>query len=225
MKIALLGRGKTGSKVKEICDEIGISCSVFHYQNPLSIEKLKDHDVIVAFVPGKVMIDSLDILLSAQLPIISGATGVEFPSDLDDQLKKSNIPWIQGHNFSLAMNVIKKVFDVLNKAPNLFDNQWSAHIHEVHHTKKLDSPSGTALRWGEWFAHPVEISADRKGDVVGDHNFTFDTPYETIELSHHAKDRRLFASGALWAANLVHSQNIAPGFHWFENLATQELKI
>lgn len=225
MKVALLGRGKTGSKVSDICREKDIPCTVFHSDNPLSLEKLKGHDVIVSFVPGKVMLEYLNILLDAKLPIVSGATGVEFPKDLDQNLKKASIPWVQGHNFSLAMNVVKKVFDVLNKAPNLFDDDWQAAIHEVHHTKKLDAPSGTALRWGEWFGHNVEITSERMGDVVGDHAFTFNTPYETITLNHHAKDRRLFASGALWAANLLLEKEVKPGFHWFEDLATQELKL
>ncbi len=223
MKIAILGRGKTGSKVAELCSEKNISHTVFHSQNPLTESALKEHDVLIAFVPGQVMLDYLPLILKNPLPVVSGATGVDFPDTLDTSLKEAQMPWIQGHNFSLGMTIVKKLFDVMNKAPILFEDQWQATIHEIHHTQKLDAPSGTALRWGEWFGHDCNITSERVGDIVGDHAFTFEGPYETISIQHTAKDRRLFASGALWAAQL--SGRITAGFHWFEHLATKELGL
>ncbi|MEX1099279.1 MAG: dihydrodipicolinate reductase C-terminal domain-containing protein, partial [Bacteriovoracaceae bacterium] len=80
-------------------------------------------------------------------------------------------------------------------------------IHDIHHVHKKDSPSGTALSWKEWLDRPAQISADRKGDVVGYHHLKFDCRDEAITLVHEAKDRSIFARGALWAAKILHEQN------------------
>lgn len=225
MKLALLGRGKTGSQVKKLCDERGLNCEVYHSERPLTKEGLAQCDAVISFIPGAQMLNYLPLLLEGGKPIISGATGADFPQDLNDKLKASNTIWVQGHNFSLGMTLVHHLFKILNKAPQLFPDQWQAKIHEVHHTKKLDAPSGTALRWGEWFGHQTEMTSERIGDVVGHHQFTFSVPYETITLTHDAEDRSLFANGALWAAERVLEGKVEPGLTWFEDLATKELKI
>lgn len=225
MKVALLGRGKTGSHVAKLCEERGIPCEIFHSQRPLTLEDLTNCDIVISFIPGKHMLDYLPILLEGGRPIISGATGVDFPDDLGNKLKEKGISWVQGHNFSLGMTIVTQLFKVLNKAPQLFPDSWQAKIHEIHHTKKLDAPSGTALRWGEWFGHETKMTSERTGDVVGHHEFTFSVPYETITLTHNAEDRSLFANGALWAAQNVLEGKTQAGLTWFEDLATKELKI
>jgi 4-hydroxy-tetrahydrodipicolinate reductase len=224
-KVALFGRGKTGSHVKKLCDERGIDCVVFHSDNPVTLEALSDRDIIVSFIPGPVLNDYKEIVLKSGLPVISGSTGHEWGEDLNKALKENNQVWIQGHNFSLGMNIVHQMIKVLAKGPNLFPDSWSGAIHEIHHTKKLDAPSGTALRWGEWFGHETEITSERTGDVVGHHEFTFSVPFETITLTHEAKDRSLFANGALWAAELVLAKKVEPGLTWFEDLALKELKL
>lgn len=225
MKVALLGRGKTGSQVAKLCEERGISCETFHSERPLTLELLKACDIVISFIPGKQMLTYLPLFLEAKKPIVSGATGVEFPPEMDGQLKEAQIPWVQGHNFSLGMTIVHQLFKVMSKAPQLFPKAWQASIHEIHHTKKLDAPSGTALRWGEWFGHETEMTSERTGDVVGHHEFTFKVPYETITLTHNAEDRSLFANGALWAAGHVLEGKVEPGLTWFEDLATKELKL
>lgn len=224
-KVALLGRGKTGSHVKKLCEERNITCNVFHRENPVTVEKLKGHDIIISFIPGPALNEYRNIILESGLPIISGSTGFEWGEDLNIALKSNNQVWIQGHNFSLGMNIVHQLIKVLAKGPNLFPDSWKGAIHEIHHTKKLDAPSGTALRWGDWFGKEVEITSERTGDVVGHHEFTFSVPFETITLTHKAKDRSLFANGALWAAELVLAQKVNPGLTWFEDLALKELKL
>lgn len=225
MKVALLGRGKTGSHVAKLCEERKIPCETYHSERPLTAQALAHCDIVVSFIPGQQMLSYLPLLLEAKKPIVSGATGVDYPPEIDEQLKSAGIPWVQGHNFSLGMTIVHQIFQVMKNAPKLFPDSWQAAIHEVHHTKKLDAPSGTALRWGEWFGHETEMTSERTGDVVGHHEFTFKVPYETITLTHNAEDRSLFANGALWAAERVLEGKVGPGLTWFEDLATKELKL
>jgi len=226
MKVAILGRGKTGSKVAKVCEEQAISHTVFHSENPPSAEALKLHDVIISFFPGPVLLDYLDMIKEAKVSIVSGSTGVEWPEDLKTYLKDHQMTWIQGHNFSLGMNLVHKVIKLMNEAPKLFGDDFTAHIHEVHHTKKLDAPSGTAIKWRDWSGlsnHMDEITSERTGDVVGFHSLEVKGPSETITLTHEAHDRKVFASGAVWAAKKIMNKECEPGYFWFEDIALKEL--
>ncbi len=112
------------------------------------------------------------------------------------------------------------MINTLTKAKNLFSN-YSFHIHEVHHTKKLDAPSGTALTWRDWVGENFDISSERTGDVIGDHTLTLKTDNELITLRHEALDRKIFAEGALWACEKVAS--LPSGLHNFQELTLKEL--
>lgn len=225
MNVAILGRGKTGSHVANLCVQRNIPHEVFHSENPLTKAALEQKDIIISFVPGPVLLEYLPIVLESGLPIISGSTGATFPENLDSNLKTNNQVWIQGHNFSLGMNIVSRMIKLLGKTTALYEGDWEAKIHEVHHTKKLDAPSGTALRFKDWFGHDADISSERTGDVVGHHEITFKTPFETITMTHEAHTRALFANGALWAAEKVLENKSEPGFTWFEDLALKELQL
>jgi len=226
VKIAILGRGKTGSKVALVCEEQGISHTVFHSENPPTAAALKLHDVIISFFPGTVLNEYLNIIKEAGVSIVSGSTGVEWSEELKIFLKENQMTWIQGHNFSLGMNLVHKLIKVMAEAPKLFGEDMSAHIHEIHHTKKLDAPSGTAIKWREWSglsSYMDDITSERTGDVVGHHRIDLKGPSETISLIHEAHDRKVFASGAVWAAKKITNQEMEPGFFWFEDIALKEL--
>jgi 4-hydroxy-tetrahydrodipicolinate reductase len=225
MNIAILGRGKTGSHVANLCVQRNIPHEVFHSENQLTKEGLTEKDILISFIPGPVLLQYIDLILEAKIPIISGSTGADFPENLDLKLKENKQTWIQGHNFSLGMNIVSRMIEVLGQTTSLYEDEWEAKIHEVHHTKKLDAPSGTALRFKEWFGNAAEITSERTGDVVGHHEITFKTPFETITMTHEAHTRALFAHGALWAAEKVLERKSNPGFTWFEELAQKELKI
>ncbi len=226
MKIAILGRGKTGSKVAAVCEEQEISHTVFHSENPPTTEALKLHDVIISFFPGTVLNEYLEVIKEAGVSIVSGSTGVPWPEELKDYVKENGMTWIQGHNFSLGMNLVHKLIKVMAEAPKLFGEEMSSHIHEVHHTKKLDAPSGTAIKWKEWSGLEEsmdEITSERTGDVVGYHRLDVKGPSETISLIHEAHDRKVFATGAVWAAKKIMNKEIGPGYFWFEDIALNEI--
>lgn len=218
MKIAIFGRGKTGSKVNEVALDQGHDTTVFHSKNTPTLNSLIGHDVIISFLPGPALASYLDILKEASIPIVSGSTGHDF-----SQVK--DLTWIQGHNYALGMNIAREMIAVLSNAKSILGENYSCHIHEIHHTKKLDSPSGTALRWKQWCGLEGDITSERTGDVVGDHIITVKTNTEEISLRHQALDRKIFAEGALWMATKLFEKPMNQGFYWFENIVQSELNI
>lgn len=221
MKIALLGKGKTGSKVLEIAN-----CEVefFDRINEPTYEKLIRHDVIISFLPGEAFEALMPMLLETKKPVVTGSTGFKWPLDFDKTLQEKKLTWIHATNFSLGVVVIKQLIERLNKVDHLFQEK-SYTIHEVHHTKKLDAPSGTALSMKEWLKSTCEVTSERTGDVVGLHTLTLETPGEIIRLEHEAKDRRLFAEGALWAANYILKHKLGPGLHAFQKVVEGHLGL
>jgi 4-hydroxy-tetrahydrodipicolinate reductase len=212
MRIALLGKGKTGGKVAELHSG---ECTVFDTSNPPTVEKLQGHDVIVSFLPGEPFSELIPMLIESKLPVITGSTGFDWPEDISDQLIKSDVAWVKAHNFSLGMNLMKQMIMNLSKAAELFKD-FKFHIHEVHHTKKLDAPSGTAISWANWLGLPNEITSERTGDVVGDHMMTLETATEKITIRHEALDRKIFAEGALWASAKVLEGYFPKGLNDFQ---------
>lgn len=222
MKIALLGAGRTGSKVKEAAK--GHAVTEFTEHNPPTITTLADHDVVISFLPGDAMASYLPMLVESGIPVVNGSTGFEWPADIDNQLQQHGVAWITASNFALGMNLVKAMIRIMAKAPNLLPSS-SYHIHEVHHIHKKDSPSGTAKSWAKWLDRPVEFSDDREGDVVGIHTLTMDSEFEQISLRHEAKDRAVFASGAVWTAEYVLSHKVEPGLHELSTIMEKELGL
>jgi 4-hydroxy-tetrahydrodipicolinate reductase len=223
MKIALLGKGRTGSKVLELATNDNVT--VFDLDNPISADKLTGHDVIISFLPGEVFKDYLHLLADTKIPVITGSTGFDWPENFNKQLQENKVSWIYGHNFALGMNVVKIMIEKMSLLKELF-NDFETKIHEVHHVHKKDAPSGTAIHWSDWFGGTHHITSDRTGDVVGFHEITFDSATEQIKLTHEAKDRAIFAQGALWAANLVtKNTNIPAGLNQFNEVVRDYLKI
>lgn len=227
MKIAILGKGKTGSEVIELLksNKPVNQITIFDSQNVPTAQKLKGHDVIISFLPGEAFLNMISMLVDTKIPVVCGSTGFEWPRTLNFKLKDQRIRWIYSSNFSLGMNLVQQMIFTLNRAQKVF-NDYSFNIHEVHHTKKLDAPSGTALSWKKWLNLPCEITHDRSGDVIGFHELTLDTPFETIKLSHDAKSRKIFAEGAIYAAKKLASDPTIPyGLNSFQEIISQELKF
>jgi 4-hydroxy-tetrahydrodipicolinate reductase len=223
MKVALLGKGKTGGKVLELLKAKNMFHTVFDSTNTPTLEKLKGHDVIICFFSGEVFKNYLNMVIDSKIPLICGSTGFELSDYLHNTLSEHKIKWIYATNFSLGMNLVQQMIKVLEKANRLF-SQFNFSIHEVHHTKKLDSPSGTALSWKKWLNHEVEISSERTGDVIGLHDLTLNTPFEKITIKHEALDRTIFAEGALFAAKLIlENENIPYGLNLFQDIIQKEL--
>ena len=220
MKIALLGKGKTGSKVAELSSSV----TIFDRTNEPTYDKLINYDVIISFLPGEAFESLSPVLLETKKPVVTGSTGFKWPQNFDKTLQEKNVSWIYATNFSLGVVVIKQMIERLNQVSGIFKEKTQS-IHEVHHTKKLDAPSGTALSMKEWLQGDCDVTSERTGDVVGLHTLTLETPGEIIRLEHEAKNRSLFAEGALWAANYIVKNKMEPGLHAFQKVVERHLSL
>ncbi|MFT4929192.1 MAG: 4-hydroxy-tetrahydrodipicolinate reductase [Phenylobacterium sp.] len=225
MNIAIIGDGRTGQQVVKLLQsdtEHQIS-GIYNSRNPVSVEALQQADVAIVFVPPTVIESLIPVLLAAKIDVVCGTTGYEWPQSLREQVASNNNRWVCAHNFSLAMNLMRHCLGILGKSGLLLGNP-QYQIEEVHHTKKLDSPSGTAISWRDWLAHDCEINAIREGDVIGIHELKLETEFEKIQLRHESKDRALFGQGAIWAAvNLISQPPEQVGFVPFSTLVDQHL--
>lgn len=222
MRIALIGDGKTGGEIPAIIG-VGDSIERFNVDRQPTRAEIQTADVAIVFVPGVAVAQVLPVLLEASRPVVWGSTGCEWPKNLNDHLVAKGIAWIHASNYSLAMNLVRHAIKILGTESTLLSNPRFT-IHEIHHAKKIDAPSGTALSWQEWLQHDAKITSDRIGDVVGLHRLTIETDNERITIEHEAKSRKLFAEGALWAARLLAELGaVPPGFHRFDSVADSKL--
>lgn len=225
MKIAVIGTGKTGGKVIEVLNDDQV-VGPFDSTNKPTAEKLSEADAAILFVPGTAAEELMEPLMEAGIPAAWGTTGYDWPEDLDAQLKEQNVKWLQASNFSLGMNIVRRCLGVIGQSSSVLNNP-SFHIHEIHHTDKQDAPSGTAISWEEWLGRESKITSERKGDIKGIHQLEVKTDTESIMLKHEAHDRKIFAEGAVWAAEQLLSSDIEPGFHdlstIFDNVMQNQL--
>jgi 4-hydroxy-tetrahydrodipicolinate reductase len=193
-------------------------------------------DVLIDFT-GAIGFDrALDIALAHGLALVSGSTGISDMQRARLQQAAQTIPVLWSANFSLGVAMLKRaVREVAAKLPD-----WDCDILEMHHKRKQDAPSGTALALGEAIAQGRKIALDehavytrhgqigprkpaeigfatlRGGDVVGEHTVIFAADGERLELSHRATDRTIFARGALVAAIWLAGRS--PGLYTFDQV-------
>jgi 4-hydroxy-tetrahydrodipicolinate reductase len=149
------------------------------------------------------------------VPLVSGVTGLEQPAR--DLLchAASTVPVLWSPNLSFGVNLLARLAaDTARVVPE----ETPVHIEDVHHQWKKDAPSGTALMLAREIERQmglepggVKIDSAREGEVVGDHRVTFELAGETLELTHRARDRSIFARGALEAAMWLQRQ--PPGLY------------
>lgn len=213
MKAAVIGTGKTGSAILELAgpDAVG-----FNSMNMPQKEDLKDFDCVIVFVPTTAANEIMELLKGLPLRVIWGTTGMQWPVDFQEKIKKSGATWIIGSNFSLGMNLVRRAIQLMGQQADLLKKP-AFSIREIHHIHKKDKPSGTAISWKEWLNQPAEIESEREGDVKGIHELNIRTNFESISIKHEAHDRKLFAEGALWTAEklMIHPE-FGPGWFKFE---------
>ncbi len=221
MKIALLGSGKTGGKVQEILNLA--PSAIFNRSNIPTKDKLQTFDIIISFLPGDAFLSYIPMLLDSNIPLVTGSTGFKFSPEVELTLKEKNTTWIHATNFSISMNIVKLMIKDLSKL-SILRPSAKYSILETHHVHKKDAPSGTALTWKEWLNHDVLINSLREGDVIGTHSLMAQTESESIELTHKALDRKIFAEGAIFAAEMLSNHKLMPGLIHFSQLIEMKLK-
>lgn len=214
MKIALLGYGKMGKVIERIALERGHEI-VLKKDQDNTFEGLLNADVAIDFsVPDSAVINISECLNNG-IPVISGTTG--WLSDYPKMValcEAKNGSFIYGSNFSLGVNVFFELNEYLAKImANL--KQYKVSMEEIHHTQKLDAPSGTAITLAEsvikhtdysnWTletpnSNEIHIEAKRIENVPGTHSIFYDSEVDQIEIKHTAHSREGFALGAVVAA-------------------------
>jgi len=165
-----------------------------------------DHgDVLVDFSAPSALQASLDRAVSAGVPILIGTTGLDDLADQRIAAAAEEIAVLRAANTSLGIAVLA---DLVERAAEVLGPEWDVAIQDVHHAKKVDAPSGTALALGDAVSRgrsssKIGYASIRGGSVPGDHDVLFLGPEERLILSHRAESRAIFARGALAAARFL----------------------
>lgn len=214
MKIALLGYGKMGKVIERIALERDHEI-VLKKDQDTSFDGLKNADVAIDFsVPNSAVANISECLING-IPVISGTTGwlTNYPK-MVQLCEEKNGSFIYGSNFSLGVNVFFELNEYLAKMmANL--KQYNVSMEEIHHTQKLDAPSGTAItladgiikntNYANWtletpISNEIHIDVKRIENVPGTHSVFYDSEVDQIEIKHTAHSREGFAFGAVIAA-------------------------
>ncbi|SHG99992.1 dihydrodipicolinate reductase [Flavobacterium fluvii] len=217
MKIALLGYGKMGQVIERIATERGHEI-VLKKDEFNTYEGLSNADVAIDFSVPSAAVSNISSCFHANVPVISGTTGwLEHYDEMLALCKEKNGGFISSSNFSLGVNLFFELNEYLAKMMSKFDS-YKVDMEEIHHTQKLDAPSGTAIslakgviensNYTNWTletpqSNEIHIEAKRIGTVPGTHTVTYNTPIDSIEIKHTAHNREGFALGAVIAAEWI----------------------
>jgi 4-hydroxy-tetrahydrodipicolinate reductase len=217
MKIALLGYGKMGQTIERIALERGHEI-VLKKDEFNTYKGLSDADVAIDFSIPSVAIENISNCFYANVPVISGTTGwLDRYDEMVALCAAQNGAFISSSNFSLGVNLFFELNEYLAKMMSKFGS-YKVEMEEIHHTQKLDAPSGTAISlakgviensdYTNWTLEKAEeqeihIEAVRTGNVPGTHTVTYNSGIDTIEIKHTAHNRDGFALGAVIAAEWI----------------------
>ena len=215
MKIALLGYGRMGQTIERFAVQRGHEIVLKVDENTESYD-IKVADVAIDFSIPSVAFNNITNCLKNNVPVVSGTTGwLEKFEEAKDICKTNNGGFIYSSNYSLGVNIFFELNEYLAKMmANL--KQYDITMEEIHHTKKLDEPSGTAITLAEgiikhtdkqnWALNvtnkenEIPIVAKRIEDVPGTHSIAYTSEVDTIDIKHTAHSRDGFALGAVIAS-------------------------
>lgn len=214
MKIALLGYGKMGKTIEQVALQRGHEIIV--KTNDEDGYNLELADVAIDFSVPKAAFFNIAKCLKLGIPIVSGTTG--WLENYESAVKICNEKkgaFIYASNFSLGVNIFFELNKSLAKMMNDL-SQYTVSMEEIHHTEKLDAPSGTAIslaegiisqhkKYNKWLLNEVKdktipIMAKRIDTVPGTHEITYTSESDSISITHTAHNREGFALGAVIAA-------------------------
>lgn len=224
MRLALVGTGQMGTAVGEVAGERGHEVLAhFNSSHPLPGDDraaLRGAEAIIDFSLPDLAAEHIERYCRWGIPAVIGTTGwYDRLDDVRNWVMESEACVLYAPNFSLGIALLvrslRAVMPLLEQLP-----EYDAYVHEVHHVKKVDSPSGTALlignvlleglsrknrletetQHGRIDAGALHVSSSRGGQVIGQHTIALDSAFDEVELIHRAKSRKGFAFGAVKAA-------------------------
>jgi 4-hydroxy-tetrahydrodipicolinate reductase len=208
MKIALIGYGKMGQLIHAEAEAKGHEIvAKIDSQNPLlkSSAAVQRADVCIDFSTPDAVVENVKTLSTLKKNIVIGTTGWDAQfKEVESLVKNADIGVIYASNFSLGVDLFLKMIAQTAELMVPFQ-QYDVGGIEIHHNQKLDAPSGTAKsiaqQVNQHYRHkPMTFSSIRIGNVPGTHQILFDSPVDTITLTHQARNRAGFAQGAVSAA-------------------------
>ncbi len=221
MKIALIGYGKMGKAIDSLLATRGHqTVHIFNSSSPLEVSKLHEADVAIEFTNPESAASNILTCIEAGIPVIVGSTGWhEELGKIETKCSDNKGAIVHATNFSLGVNLFFKMNEVL-AGLMAAHSDYEPKIHEIHHTEKLDSPSGTAITMAEgiltkfkdktsWVNHETDnknelsIVSSREPGVPGTHTVNYTSSIDSIELTHTAHNRDGFALGAIIAAEWI----------------------
>ncbi|AEW87249.1 4-hydroxy-tetrahydrodipicolinate reductase [Flavobacterium columnare NBRC 100251 = ATCC 23463] len=214
MKIALLGYGKMGKVIEKIALERGHEI-ILKKSSQDPFDGLEKADVAIDFSVPTSAVTNITTCFEKNIPVVSGTTGwLEEYQKMVDLCHQKQGAFIYGSNFSLGVTIFFELNSYLAKMmANL--EQYKVSMEEIHHTQKLDAPSGTAITLAEgiiqnskyenWTMNPpndtqIHIEAKRIENIPGTHRIFYDSTVDQIEIKHTAHNREGFALGSIVAA-------------------------
>lgn len=220
MKIALIGYGKMGKEIEQIAVSRGHSVVLtIDITNPydFTVENLAKADVAIEFTSPGTAVNNYLKCFEAGIPVVSGTTGwLEQRDSVEKACKEKNGCFFYSSNYSLGVNIFFELNRHLAKLMNRYP-EYDVSLTEVHHTQKLDAPSGTAISLAEdiislndsktkWTIdnpqskEELYIKPLREGTVPGIHTIKYNSEVDYIEITHSAYSRKGLAMGAVLAA-------------------------
>ncbi len=236
MKIALLGYGKMGHIIeKTALDRRHEIVLIIDQDNAheLTVENLQKADAVIEFSTPAAVLNNIYTCIEAGVPVVIGTTGwYDKIPQVKNQCEQSNSAVMYASNYSVGVNLFFKVNQVLARLMNNYP-YYDVQVEEIHHTQKLDSPSGTAITIAEGIISNFDnkkswtnvlvtdgpemieptmakdellIESHRIDSVPGTHTVIYDSEIDTIEFKHTAHNRNGFALGAVLAAEWLHNK-------------------
>lgn len=226
MRIALVGYGKMGKAIETIATNKGhVISAAIGSQNSHLLDSINptNTDVVIEFTRPEAALKNILTCLQKKVPVVCGTTGwLQHYEQVKEVCLRQETAFLFASNFSVGVNLFFYLNEILAQKMANYPT-YQAEIVEVHHTQKLDAPSGTAITLAEgilahmpnlksWVnaptTHPHElpIISVREGDVYGIHSITYRSEIDSIEIKHTAHSRQGFASGAVMAAEWLHNK-------------------
>lgn len=223
MKIALLGYGKMGKTLERIATERGHQITA-RITDDIETQDLSDADIAIDFSVPSAAFNNITSCFKKGIPVVSGTTGwLEKYPEAVKACETANSAFIYASNFSLGVNIF---FELNKKLAELIQpfSDYRVSMEEIHHTQKLDAPSGTAITLAEQIIERLDlttwtleapgekelpIAAIRTDSVPGTHKVSYSSAIDSINIEHIAHSRDGFALGAVVAAEwLQHKKGV-----------------
>ena len=207
MRIAILGNGKMGKRISELASKKShIIVCVSDSKKPAISLDLSIADVAIDFSTPTTAYENISHAINSGIPVISGTTAwTDKLQNINNLCTKKGGAFLYSSNFSLGVNIFLEINKKLAKL--MKNHNYKSKIHEIHHTQKLDSPSGTAITLAKQINEILEsetaITSDRINEATGTHQITYSSKIDEIEIKHTANNRDGFAMGAITAAEWI----------------------